>query len=147
MRCLGRTNKLKRCKNDAKFMFFCSAHKWQPLVFLFTLLTIIGDYSGLYRELIKPQINRHDQYEKEQVLSGIIWNENNNPLSGVVAYLVDFNMTDTTDLYGKFEFKVINAPKYELVQIICMKDGFITEDRKVMIGNPSLNFILGENND
>jgi hypothetical protein len=53
MQCFGRTKNGKRCKNEASPLF-CGHHKWQPLVFLFSVVTIIGVLGGVYQDVVKP---------------------------------------------------------------------------------------------
>lgn len=43
----------RRCKNEASFLV-CSHHKWQPLAFLLSVITIIGIFGGIYQDVVKP---------------------------------------------------------------------------------------------
>lgn len=53
MRCFGITNKRMLCRNVSKYPF-CKQHRFQPVVLLFTLSSIIGLYAGLWQDFIKP---------------------------------------------------------------------------------------------
>jgi hypothetical protein len=67
MRCLGRTNKMKRCKKEgSKWYFpFCPHHKIQPIVLvLITVPTLIGTYAGIYRDVIEPTAMTNPGTEK-----------------------------------------------------------------------------------
>ena len=56
MQCIGRTRKLKRCKNDARIIV-CRAHKYQPWTAVLFVLTIIGLLAGLYQDMMKPVLS------------------------------------------------------------------------------------------
>ena len=71
MKCIGRT-KGKRCNNETPYVF-CSSHKWQPLIFAFTVISVLAVFSGLYQDLIKPliEISSTDNTQPRKVDSGI----------------------------------------------------------------------------
>jgi len=56
MQCIGRTKKLKRCKNDARIIV-CRTHKYQPWTVVLFVLTTIGLLAGLYQDLMKPVLS------------------------------------------------------------------------------------------
>ena len=60
MQCIGRTKTLRRCKNDTKRLF-CANHKFQPLLWLATLIAIASGLLGLYRGAFEPLINAGKQ--------------------------------------------------------------------------------------
>ena len=56
MHCLGRTNSLKRCKNQTRFLV-CKNHRYQLIILLIiTIPSIVLTYSTLYKENIRPRI-------------------------------------------------------------------------------------------
>lgn len=63
MRCLGVNKYRKRCGLNGD-PFFCHHHKWQPIVFCFTLLSIAGVIGGVYQDIVLP-VNSF--FRKEEV--------------------------------------------------------------------------------
>ena len=60
MRCFGITKPLKRCKNNAKFLY-CSKHWLQPIVIISGLIILIfGSYRDFYLELLNPHLSPSD---------------------------------------------------------------------------------------
>lgn len=58
MNCLGRTKSLKRCRQPLNLpRFFCHHHRWQPLAWLLSLLTLVGLAAGIYQDLWRPAAN------------------------------------------------------------------------------------------
>ena len=76
-----------------------------------------------------------------QILSGIIWGEGNDPLAGVTVTLVEFDMTTTTNQYGKYKFQV-TAKKQQTVNLIAQKAGYETYNTYAALGNPAHNFAM-----
>lgn len=76
-----------------------------------------------------------------QILSGIIWGEGNEPLAGVTVTLVEFDLTTTTNQYGKYKFQV-TAKKQQTVNLIAQKAGYETYNTYAAVGNPAHNFAM-----
>lgn len=83
-----------------------------------------------------------DNIEVSQQLSGMIWGEDHNPLAKVIVRLPEFNLTDTTDSNGEFEFNNVKAFKQQSVKLIARKKGFETVDTYATLGNPSNEFTM-----
>ena len=79
--------------------------------------------------------------EEVQILSGIIWGEDNDPLVGVTVTLTDLDQTTTTKQYGKYEFKV-TAKKQQTVSLVARKEGYRTYSGYARLGNPSHDFTM-----
>jgi len=79
VRCWGRTKILSRCKNNTKF-FVCYHHKFQPIALLFTILTVIGLFAGIFQDLIKPLLVQENSIR--EVLEEIV----GLPVSELISY-------------------------------------------------------------
>lgn len=67
MRCLGRTKKGPRCKEDARRVYpFCRHHRWQPWALLLTVAGVVGLIFGLYRDAVEP-LTRSEQATAREV--------------------------------------------------------------------------------
>jgi hypothetical protein len=53
MKCLGRTKSLLRCRRQTA-RWFCPSHRWQPLLVLFTLVSVGLKLRGYYHDTIRP---------------------------------------------------------------------------------------------
>jgi hypothetical protein len=53
MRCLGITRSRRRCQRDATKLF-CREHRFQPVAWLISGLTMLGLFAGLYQDVIVP---------------------------------------------------------------------------------------------
>lgn len=69
MRCIGRTKKSKRCKNDCKVLF-CHHHRCQWLIAIFSLFTVIATLVGFYQDAIKPILEK--EKIRQEALEGIL---------------------------------------------------------------------------
>lgn len=78
-----------------------------------------------------------DLMEKE--FAGMVWNENDEPLSNVIVVLPELNLKDTTDDLGMFRF-VINNFGQTTVSLIATKEGFETYEAEGSVGNKSYTF-------
>lgn len=47
-RCLGRTRNLTRCQRCGDWRLFCQEHKWQPLIWGFSVVTLVAALAGIY---------------------------------------------------------------------------------------------------
>ncbi|MBK8944374.1 MAG: hypothetical protein IPM32_03790 [Ignavibacteriae bacterium] len=85
--------------------------------------------------------------EKEnnvKTFSGIIYDQNGEPIDSVIVFLPEYNKFDTTDNFGKYEFKV-QGNKEITININAKKKGYYTYDSDGTLGNRSYNFILKKN--
>lgn len=101
------------------------------LILFFSALSVI-----LFNEIdifskISPQ--------KNISFSGIIWDEQNEPLNGVIVSLPELSIYDTTDKLGKFSF-IITDTNFVTVSLVAQKEGYKTYEAEGSIGNPNYNF-------
>ena len=100
---------------------------------------------GLILIMISIQIFYNEEKESSvesiKTLSGIIWNENNEPIDSVIVFLPEFNKYDTTNSFGKFEFHVQSDSEIT-INIIAKKEGFRTFDSDGTLGSTSYSIIL-----
>ena len=94
--------------------------------------------------LIIITINEFDIFSKGQQVknknfSGIVWDEMNEPLTGVILFLPELNFYDTTDSQGRFSF-IISDTTLTLVSFIAQKDGYRIYEADGSVGNPNYNF-------
>jgi hypothetical protein len=82
--------------------------------------------------------------ETEQILGGIVQDENGKCLTGVSVILPEYNLNDTTDWMGKYLFK-LQAYKQIKVTLIATKVGYLTYKANPTLGNNNNNFILEKN--
>lgn len=60
MQCHGRTRTLQRCRSQARLQV-CHQHRFQPWLFLLSILTFIGLIAGLYQDALKPLFQQDNQ--------------------------------------------------------------------------------------
>ena len=77
----------------------------------------------------------------QQPLSGVIWDEGHEPLPGVEVVLPQLMLETTTDQHGAFAFQV-TAQKQRTVDVIAIKDGYMTYNTDATLGNTSLSFTM-----
>lgn len=116
------------------------------LIALLTLANLLIDFPQKVIKLATPEI-RPDSPIKTQKLAGIIWDEQHKILPGVTVFLSDFNISEITDLNGRYIFEVNDASKQQSVEIIARKDGYITKELEASLGNTSNNFVLKREHD
>ena len=99
------------------------------VIIIWLLIVIMFLFNSLpYKNKIEP-------------FAGIIYGESGEPLDSVVVFLQEFNKSDTTNSFGKFEFN-IESNNEKTINIIAKKDGYHTYDSDGTLGNRSYNFIL-----
>ena len=120
--------------------------KWQTLVVVVVgVLLAITLAIRLPEEMegLKPEVP--GLLEKpttvNQMLAGLVRNEEGDPLAKVMVSLPHFSQTVTTDALGRFEFQV-EAPLEEEIEVMAQKEGFRTERWYATIGNKNLNFLM-----
>jgi hypothetical protein len=79
---------------------------------------------------------------EEQILAGFIQEASGAALSGVTVIISEYNLRDTTDLTGRFEFKVEDAPKEAPVQVRVMHNGRFLDWKEATLGNRGCDFLL-----
>ena len=75
------------------------------------------------------------------IFGGVIWDERNEPLSEVIIFLPELNLTDTTDSQGRFYFENVDT-NYSSITFIAYKEGYSTYEGEGSVGNSNFNFIL-----
>jgi len=125
--------------------------KWQAWVALVVgLLTAVGLAIDLPKKLGQSpassdatSITKPADMEKPtlQPLIGAIRNEADDPLPGVQVSLPRFNLTNTTDSFGQFQFEV-TASAQETVALLAQKPGYQTYEADVTLGNRALGFTM-----
>ena len=103
------------------------------LILFFSAVSII-----FFNEINRFPINAS---QKNISFNGIIWDEQNEPLNGVVVFLPELSIYDTTDKLGKFSF-IISDTTLITVSLVAQKEGFKTYEAEGSIGNPNYNFIM-----
>jgi len=88
-----------------------------------------------------PKLNPIEQKKIEQPLSGVILDEQGNPLSGVKVMIEGFDMEKITNDIGSFSFE-IEAEKEKSVKLIVQKQGFKTIHQYVSLGNTSFSISM-----
>lgn len=119
-------------------------YTWVP--FIAALLAIPGaifDLPGKIRSALKKKETNGTVESKPevQILSGIIWDEGNEPLAGVTVTLPESDQTTTTSQHGKYKFQV-TAKKQQTVNLIAQKAGYETYNTYAALGNPAHNFAM-----
>ena len=51
--CFGRTKTFVRCRRETA-RFFCLHHRWQPVVAILSITSLVAMFAGLYQDLLKP---------------------------------------------------------------------------------------------
>jgi len=77
----------------------------------------------------------------QQPLSGVIFDERGNPLSGVKVMIEGFDIEKITNDRGSFSFE-IEAEKEKSVKLIVQKQGFETIHQYVSLGNTSFSISM-----
>ena len=107
---------------------------WIPIVVgLLTIVTMTFDLP----------IKIKDAFGNESllVLSGVIRDESNKPLSGVTVKLQELGLAATTNQDGKFQFQ-ITAAKQESQHLVAQKDGYEICSRDIKWENTRLEFTM-----
>lgn len=91
-------------------------------------------------------VNETDVFSKNQMtrnnnFSGMVWDEESEPLSEVIIFLPELNLFDTTDHQGRFSF-VIHDTTSKSISFIARKEGYKTYEADGSVGNPNYNFNL-----
>ena len=146
--------KLKSLPARNRHQRFISSHKnqqtgdqvkswwetWQAkiasIVLVLTFVTLVLDIPKKVLDLVP---SRNHSLMEIQTLAGVVWDDNNDPLSGVSVVLPEFNLKTVTDHHGMFKFEV-KAKKQRSVNLVGSKLGFETYDADPTLGNTSLNF-------
>ena len=117
--------------------------KWQTWVALFvgllTITSLAADLPGKIRKIFAPDESTIQVIL--QPLSGVIWDEGHELLTGVEVVLPELKLVTTTDRHGAFAFQV-KAPKQRTVDVIAKKDGYMTYNTDATLGNTSLSFTM-----
>ncbi|NIR51755.1 TIR domain-containing protein [candidate division KSB1 bacterium] len=116
--------------------------QWYYLIALLAALLTIAKFAIDFVDNTKQAETQAGEIVEEQTLEGTVWDEDVEPLPGVIVFLSDYKMTDTTDTNGVYKFKVTNKPKEALVELVARKDGFQTQERGATLGNTSNDFTL-----
>ena len=120
--------------------------RWQAWVVLLTaivtLVTMLLELPQKIWTLLNPS-SESTLVEDEiiQPLSGVVKDEDGNPLPGVVVILPEYNLTDTTNWFGKFEFQ-LKAPKQVAVSLIAQIEDYMSYSADPTLGNTSYNFVM-----
>lgn len=77
----------------------------------------------------------------KQPLSGVIFDENGNPLSGVTIMFPEIGKQTVTGANGKYYIEIRDEKQAE-VRIIAMKKGYHTQNRYASLGNTGFNFSM-----
>ena len=76
-----------------------------------------------------------------QTVSGMIWDERQEPLAEVEVFVPEFNLTVSTDRHGAFTLQVRAMPQRP-VKLVARKGGYTTYRADATLGNTSFNFTM-----
>ncbi len=107
------------------------------------LATVTDSFEKLYNYAVKISDSNRNGIIQQQ-LSGNIFDEIGNPLSGVILSISEYKLTDTTDSYGKYDF-LISATEPTSVRMITTKVGYETIISTPTLGNTKNNFTMRHN--
>jgi hypothetical protein len=72
---------------------------------------------------------------------GLVWDVESEPLSGVIIFLPELNLIDTTDEKGRFSFTIADT-NFITISLVAQKDGYDTYDAEGSVGNMYYNFVM-----
>lgn len=120
---------------------------WVALVGgLLAIIIAIADLPEKFLNVISAFSSEDDNRGKTtakitQPLSGLIRDENNNPLTHVNVSLPSYNLTVTTNALGKFQFNVKDINQ-KSVDLMAQKTGYQTYDAYATLGNTKISFTM-----
>jgi len=116
---------LKRIfSNKTSVIVFCSV-----LIFISMIIIVHKEFHIFSNNL--PKIS--------QRFNGTVWDEENEPLNGVIVFLPELDIYDTTDNNGKFSFPISDT-NLVTVSLIAQKEGYKTYEAEGSVENPNYNF-------
>jgi hypothetical protein len=111
---------------------------WQArlglIVALLTSLGLLLDLPGKVGQVFHaPWGSQQPELTLEQTLSGVIWDDQGQPVAGAAVSILDLGLTTTTDPVGTFRFQ-LKGEKDQEVRLLAQKPGYRADPQFVTLG-------------